>query len=122
MMINPKKLFLLDGIGALLSAFLLAVVLVRFESSFGMPTRALNILAVIACIFAAYSLLSYLLVKVTWQPYLRFIAFANLAYCCFTIGLVVYFKDELSGLGLIYFLAEVSVILVLARFELKVSA
>ena len=33
---SPKKIFLLDGLGAALSAFFLGVILVRFETFFGM--------------------------------------------------------------------------------------
>ena len=32
--LNPKKLFLIDAIGALVSAFLLGIVLTRFEKAF----------------------------------------------------------------------------------------
>ena len=33
--LNPKKLFLIDAYGAILSAFLFGVVLVKFEEIFG---------------------------------------------------------------------------------------
>ena len=41
MNLTPKKLFLIDGIGAVLSAFLLGVVLVKLQSLIGMPTNHL---------------------------------------------------------------------------------
>ncbi|MEM6633615.1 MAG: hypothetical protein AAF694_28335 [Bacteroidota bacterium] len=56
---SPKKLLIIDGLGALLSAFLLGVVLVRFESQVGMPRNSLYVLAAFPCIFAIYDLISY---------------------------------------------------------------
>ncbi len=119
MILNPKKLFLIDSLGALLSAFLLGAVLVRFESAFGMPRKALNLLSIIACIFSIYSFMSYLLIKENWKPYLKIIAYANLIYCCLTIGFTLYFNSELTNWGLIYFLSEVAVIITLAIIEFK---
>lgn len=119
MIVSPKKLLLIDSLGALLSAFLLGVVLVKFESSFGMPLKVLYWLSIIACVFAVYSLMSYLIIKNNRKLYLKIIAFANLTYCCLTIGLVLFFSDELTNLGLIYFLSEVAVILTLVIIELK---
>ena len=119
MILNSKKIFLIDSFGALLSAFLLGVVLVRFESTFGMPRKVLYFLSITACIFAIYSFMIYLLIKENWKPYLKIIAFANLIYCCLTIGLTLYFNKEVTNLGLIYFLAEVSVVITLAIIELK---
>jgi hypothetical protein len=52
---NPRFMFLIDGFGAVLTAFLSGVVLVRFEEFFGMPSNIMSILAIIACAFAAYS-------------------------------------------------------------------
>ena len=40
-------MFLIDGVGALVSAFMLGVVLTQFDSLFGMPISTLNILRLI---------------------------------------------------------------------------
>ena len=49
--INPKKLFLIDSLGALISAVMLGLVLTRFEHIFGMPQNVLYFLSFIACTF-----------------------------------------------------------------------
>jgi hypothetical protein len=54
--ISPKNLFLLDSLGALLSAILLGVILVSFENAFGMPQKTLYTLSYTAIIFSIYSL------------------------------------------------------------------
>lgn len=121
MTLSPKKLFLTDGLGAVLSAFLLGVVLLRFAPISGMPETALRLLAFIACVCAVYSLLCYTFIKERWIAYLKIIACTNLTYCCLTIGLLINFKKELTNLGWIYFLAELTVIIVLLSFELKTA-
>lgn len=103
MISKSTNLFLIDGLGALLSAFLLCVILVRFESTFGMPRNALYMLLIIACIFAIYSFMNYLLPKKNRKPYLKIIGYANLLYSCLTAGLTLYFISELTNLGLIFF-------------------
>lgn len=111
----------MDSLGALLSAFLLGVVLIRFESIFGVPRKVLYVLSITACVFAVYSFLSYILLKENWKPYLKMIAFANLLYCFLTIGLILYFHKVITNFGLIYFFAEVSVVVALVSIELKTA-
>jgi hypothetical protein len=118
-MVNQKKLFLIDSLGALLSAFLLGVILVRFESSFGMPRNVLYFLSITACTMSIYSFMNYLLIKKNRKYYLKIIACTNLFYCCLTLGLTLYFNKELTTLGLIYFLSELVVIITLVIVELK---
>ncbi len=47
--LKPKQLFLLDAFGALLSAFFLGFVLVKYQVYIGMPENVLYILALIPC-------------------------------------------------------------------------
>ncbi|MEL6140721.1 MAG: hypothetical protein AAFU67_03805, partial [Bacteroidota bacterium] len=46
---HPKQLFLIDGLGATLTAICLGVVLTRLESLFGMPRTILIPLSLVAC-------------------------------------------------------------------------
>lgn len=119
MTLAPKQLFLVDGLGGMLSALLLGVVLVRFETAFGMPRKVLYFLSCLAGMYALYSFLSYWRTKEKWRPYMQAIAIANLLYCCLTIGLVIYHRQELTALGVTYFLLEVVVITGLIIMELK---
>ncbi|MCB9038886.1 MAG: hypothetical protein H6557_19915 [Lewinellaceae bacterium] len=117
--LSPRKLFLIDGLGALLSAFLLGVVLVQWEHIFGMPPRVLYPLAAIAGAFAVYSLSCHWFPTQNHGPFLKGIAIANLLYCCLTLGLVVYWYPQLTALGVIYFLVEIGIVCSLAIVELK---
>ena len=122
MITEPKKLFLADGLGAIVSAFFLGVILAKYEPSFGMPKTVLYFLASIACLFAVYSLGCLFLVTKNFQPYLKGIALANLSYCCITIALVLYFSQKLTILGWTYFILELIVLVFLARLEGKTIA
>lgn len=117
--LNPKLVFLLDCLGALLSAFLLGVVLTSFQPIFGMPRQVLYGLAALAGLFAIYSFWNYRWFKENWRPYLRGIAIVNLLYCCLTAALVIYFRQELTKWGLLYFLQEMVVIMVVVMLEFK---
>ena len=64
----------------------------------------------------------YVLLNEHWKPYLKMIAFANLLYCCLTIGLVLYWNKALTNLGLLYFLSEVGIVITLALVELKTAS
>lgn len=116
---NPNRLFLIDSVGALLSTILLGFILVRFENIFGMPANALYLLSFIACIFFIYSLLCYLIKIENWRPYLKIIAIANLLYCCLTLGLIIYLYQKLTIFGLLYFVLEIIIVIILSITELK---
>ncbi len=114
--INSQNIFLIDGVGAGLSALML-LLLFYFESTFGMPKTALKVLIPIAFIFTIYSLSCYLLRPIQWRIFLKIIAVANLLYCCLTIVIVVQHADMLTIFGKIYFLMELIVIVMLVGVE-----
>ena len=118
---NPRQLFLIDGLGAIVTAFLTGIVLVYFESFFGMPKSILIPLALVACGFSVYSLTCYFTNIRNWQFLLRIIAVANLLYCGVTMGFVVYYFELLTSFGLLYFLSELLIIVVLVMIEWKVA-
>jgi hypothetical protein len=107
---NPKTIFLIDALGACLTAFLLAVVLARFETHFGMPRKVLYSLSLMACLLAIYSFICYFFSGKNLKIYLKIIALTNLVYCCITIGLVLFFWQQMTILGWGYFGGEVLVI------------
>ena len=117
--ISPKRIFLIDGIGAFVSAIMLGIVLIRYNDFIGMPKNVLYILAGLAGIFALYSFTNYFQLRRNWKQYLKGIAIANFLYCCLTLGCVLYYWRLLTGLGLLYFILEMIVISLLVVLELK---
>lgn len=119
--VTPKKLFLIDGLGVLISAFLLGIILVRFESFFGIPARALYILAVIPVAFAVYDLYAYYRVHKNAANWLKGIAFLNLLYCAISIGFAIFHHQQIKTVGWLYLSIEIFVVICLVIFELKVA-
>lgn len=117
---NPKHLFLLDGLGALVSAFLLGVVLVQFEGVFGIPRSTLYFLAIIPCFFAVFDIVSFRSSSSKHALCLRIIASLNIAYCIVSIGWAAFAGQTITILGWAYLLIEVAIVLMLALFELRV--
>jgi len=114
---QPKRIFLIDGVGALLSVILLSAVLARFEDLIGIPQRMLYLFSGIASFFTLYSLTCSFIVVERWKVYLKIIMLANTGYCLLTIGVLLYFSQSLTILGLAYFLAELCVVGILIWIE-----
>lgn len=116
-----KKLFLIDGVGALLSVFLLGIVLPYFNSYIGMPKQFLYFLSGLAIVLFAFDITCYYMVNKKWKFYLRVLALFNLAYSIFSLCLVIFHFEKLTKLGVLYFLLEIMILLLLAKFEFNKS-
>lgn len=119
LILKPKTLFLIDGLGAFVTAFFLFAILRTFNKYFGMPQTILMYLSIIAIIFCFYSITCFFLLKDNWQPFLRTISIANLLYCFLTMVLLIYYYQSITILGVTYFLAEIMVVCGLVFVELK---
>ncbi len=116
---NPRNAFLIDGVGAFISAILLFFLIASFEKTFGLPKKVAYQLSIPVFGFMFYSLGCYFLNIRPWKPYLKLIAVANLAYCGLTFCLIFVEFQSLTALGIVYFLAEIMVILLLVSVEWK---
>lgn len=116
---NPKKLFLIDGFGAILSTFMLGVILVRFEVLFGIPSSALYSLATIPLFFIVYDIYSFKQEHSKTGVLLKGIAILNLLYCCISFGFAFYHFHLITYIGWLYILIEIIIILLLAFIEFK---
>jgi hypothetical protein len=115
----PRNVFLLDGIGALVSSLLLVVLLAPFESFFGMPSDYVYQLAIPAVLFAVYSIACYVLNPNNWQPFMKLIALANFIYCCVTFYLILKLFYRLTQFGVLYFILEIAVIFMVIALEIN---
>lgn len=116
-----KKLFLLDGAGAILSAFLLGIVLVKLQAYFGIPITTLYILAALPCFFAVYDFYCYFFVEKNLGIFLKGIAIVNLMYCCLSLGFAFYHYNEILLLGWIYIILEIIIVVTIAIIEFKAA-
>ena len=118
---KAKNLFILDGLGALVSAFLLGIVLVQCEATFGIPRETLYLLAIVPCVFMVYDMICYFFVKENISRYLKIIACLNIAYCGLSLVLVFQHSEQVLLLGWMYIIAEILIILLLAKWEWNIS-
>lgn len=109
--------FLIDGIGAIITALMLGVILPAFQPVFGMPTEILHLLSGVASAFALYSLICHFFLKKNRSAFLRIIAMCNAVYCLITLGLMVGYREVITGWGIAYFVGEIAVVLLLVRLE-----
>jgi len=114
-----KRLFLVDGTGALVSAVMIGGVLASYPEVVGMPRSVLFFLACLAAMFAVYSFSCYLWAGTRWRSFLRVIAMVNTAYCVLTFGLMCTDYRALQLTGVVYFVLEIVVILLLVKIELE---
>jgi hypothetical protein len=114
---NPKKIFLLDGIGALISSISLIILMAPYHVFFGMPLHIVHKLALIPVVFAVYSFCCYYLLNLHWKPFLLIIGLANFSYCILTSYYMCEFWTQLTLFGILYFILESLIVLSLVALE-----
>ena len=118
--INPRKLILIDAIGAILSSIIIVFGLIYLDDILGMPKKILRLLAVIPLFYFIYSLFCYLKIE-KLNNFLKIIALANLCYCLLTLTFVFYHFTKLTIFEILYFILEIIVLIILSIIELKTS-
>lgn len=121
MSLTIRQFFLIDALGASLSTAMLGAVLTTFQPTFGMPVNILQILAVIAAVFALYSYRCYFRLPGNAPLFLRWIALANFFYCGLTLSLMIRYTGMLTFWGWAYFIGELIIVLALASLEYRTA-
>lgn len=116
---NSKNIFLVDGIGAVVSFVFLVIIKFFFQEAFGFNGTLLNI-----CIGTAATLL--LLDIIAFMRYasrnmLAFIVTLNSLYACFTLGYLMVDWDLISLLGKCYLVIELLILWILIYLEIQQS-
>jgi len=119
---KTDKLFLIDSLGAFLTAFFLFVIMRPFNEYFGMPKTNLNNLSLTAICFWAYSTTCLVFHKRLSPTFITIIGCANLLYCGWIVLLLIKYYNQLSIIGILYFLIELAIIVCLSLIELKVAS
>ncbi|MDB2657016.1 hypothetical protein N9Y60_03055 [Crocinitomicaceae bacterium] len=123
--INKQNIFLIDGVGAMVTAALLFFLLGSFPSFFGVPNYLLVVLSGIAFTFAVYSLTCHLLLRSERlkrnREALRIIALMNIGYCILTIVSMIELRSTISVWGMLYFIGEIMLILVIAFTDIRLA-
>ncbi len=118
---RPRTLFVIDGLGALVSALFLGIIWVYFESLIGMPRNTLYLLASFPIIFAILDVFSYFQHPSSWKSLLRIIAFANILYTCISLWMLFLHAAQLTIWGYLYFIGEIIILAVLIIVEFSAA-
>jgi len=114
---NPRKILLIDAIGAFITASILFIVAKKYQVYFGLPQLTLTFLSYTALVIFSYSLGSFLFIKKISKTIMQLLMTINLLYCGLTFGLVIYLYSEITFFGITYFVAEIVIILLLVTIE-----
>lgn len=116
---DPRRIFLIDACGALLSACLLCFLLIPFYKNIGLPKQTLLNLAIIAAVFCAYSTACHFLSGTRWKVMLAVICIANVLYALLTVCTLLIHQETISVLAVLYFTGEIFIIFTLCYIELQ---
>ncbi|MFM8741568.1 MAG: hypothetical protein ACKOC0_15405 [Cytophagales bacterium] len=116
---HPKFLFLIDGLGALLTTSLLFFALRANHHLIGIPQHIIGYLASIAFLYFIFSSCCFSLVKLRKRKFLTVIGAANFLYCILTLSLMILYRDTITFLGIAYFSIEILIIAALSIVELQ---
>lgn len=119
---QPRRVFLMDGLGAVVSALALGVGLPAVQPLIGMPREVLLFLAAIPVGYAIYSFGCAARLPVKWPSWLRGIAKLNAAYAGLSVALLAAHAAQIQPLGWAYFVGEILLLSGLAPLEWKVAA
>jgi len=119
LIIKPMQVFLIDGLGALMSAAILIIVFWESNARVGMPLQVIQLLAFLAICFSVFSLSCFFFLQNFKAEFLKIIVIGNFLYCLLTAGLVISFYPKLSVIELIYFSVEVIIICGIIYLELQ---
>lgn len=118
---RPRRLFLVDGLGAMVTALLVGVVLPALGEHIGTPRPVLRTLALTAAVFSVYSLTCAATRPARWPAWLQGIAIANAGYCLATAAVLIRFRATLQALDWLYFVGEIVLVSTLVMLELRVA-
>ena len=118
---NPKYLLLSDCVGACLTFFSTWFLLASEVLKTGLPVKLLMWMAAAALCFALFDFLAMVFSwNSSWS--LRAISCSNAGYCLFVLLALFFHRYSVSVVGFFYFLIEIILVLLLARWEWLVAS
>lgn len=119
---HPQRLLLVDGAGALVTAIAVGLVMPELPRVSGMPVPLLRALAMAAFLLAVWSLSCAALAPRRWPGRLRGLALMNAGYCAVTAACLWRSRAQLQPLDVLYFPAEIVLLLALIALEWQVAS
>lgn len=119
---QPKKIFLFDGLGAMLSTALLYFLLMPNAAWIGLSVTQINALVIGALCLVGYDLIARIVYTPERGWLIKVLALLNTLYCITTLSVLILHYTSITILGWAYFLGEMAIVGVLVYLEWKISA
>ena len=119
---QPKKIFLFDGLGAILSTALLYFLLMPNAGWIGLSITQINALVIGALCLVGYDLIARIMYTSERGWLIKVLALLNTLYCITTLSVLILHYTSITILGWAYFLGEMAIVGVLVYLEWKISA
>lgn len=119
---QPKKIFLFDGLGAMLSTALLYFLLMPNAGWIGLSITQINALVIGALCLVGYDLIARIMYTPERGWLIKALALLNTLYCITTLSVLMLHYTSITILGWAYFLGEMAIVGVLVYLEWKISA
>ncbi|MEM9074564.1 MAG: hypothetical protein AAGE52_39080 [Myxococcota bacterium] len=119
-MLNHRTIFLFDGVGAVVTAVSLGLILPAVHEWIGMPVEIVRALGIAGVGFALYSFGCFRFADTTRRHWLAIVMIANSSYCVLSAILTAVHWELLKPLGVAYFLGEIVVLIAVVAIERRV--
>ena len=114
-----RKLFLLDGSGALLTALMLMLVLPKLDLLTGIDPDMITVMVLIAFLLTAMSLTFFFTYNQQSYKVLQVIGISNLLYSGIIVVVLLVYGSSMKPLGMTYFILEGLVVALLGLVEIR---
>ena len=114
-----RKLFLLDGSGALLTALMLMLVLPKLDLLTGIDPDMITVMVLIAFLLTAMSLTFFFTYNQQSYKVLQVIGISNLLYSGIIVVVLLVHGSSMKPLGMTYFILEGLVVALLGLVEIR---
>ena len=114
-----RKLFLLDGSGALLTALMLMLVLPKLDLLTGIDPDMITVMVLIAFLLATMSLTFFFTYNQQSYKVLQVIGISNLLYSGIIVVVLLVHGSSMKPLGMTYFILEGLVVALLGLVDIR---
>lgn len=115
---SKRSIFLFDFTGAVLTSLSYGLIYFYFMEELGFSNYIVFVFLGLAISYAAYSFTIYWVNPKKWVEFLKVIAYANLLFCGVAIKFLISYFDNITTIGKVYLVGEITIVSLVALFEL----
>ena len=117
---QPRRIFLFDGLGAVITILFLRIILVQLNDLVGIPISTLTILASLPMAFILIDVVGYVFFERIGPLVLKLIMTLNISYCFLSLYFGWLDFASITWLGWTYLMIEILIIVGVVLLESRV--